>query len=725
MDDRPIADEIFSAEQRLHLQQLLTRQSLASQPASTSDDGPEIRNNFDSKHAGSLQDPGESLPKQWRLIAESVKLHQWQSDCLEKWLARGSGTVKVATGGGKTIFALVAAQALQNKKEADLRLAIIVPTIPLMHQWLDELKDTNIPASAIGLMGGGESLGESPNLRILICVINSARDRLPGLVRRLKWSSKLLLVVDECHRANATEARKIFKAFPQYTLGLSATPETDQGDEGIPSNEAYAASEVGQALGPIIFEFSLKESSAAGLLTPFEVWHVGLPLTAEESSEHARMSREISDLRKDLLIAHRRSRSRQGFIPWCQTKASKDGGQDAARFIGMANERKRLIYRAEARTDLALRILSAAMRENDRRAIVFHESIDEINQLFINALEAGIPAVLEHSKLPTSLRAGNIGAFRQGIARTIVSAKSLVEGFNVPSADLGIIAASSGSVRQRIQSLGRMLRKKSTGRTAVIFVLYVRDTEDEAIYQKADWETVIGAEKNRYFEWTPPAIDEVRDLQPELSDLLNEFREVGIPPRQYRPPCQEIEPKTLEIDSPYPAQATGVEMKVDHAGNLRLEDGTLAQVSKEIIDKILQLNRYKRAVRTPCGHLIVRTDAGQQRDETWIYLGNILLPEPEQSAEAIKLILRSVSGRRVIAKKTGRNEVFARGPDKAESRQAGEAQTALLDWVRQQEDREQQTVRELYWDGSSGYWLELGGTRILFSGEAAPLEFPA
>src|SRR5581483_9522781 len=101
---------------------------------------------------------------------------------------------------------------------------------------------------------------------------------------------------------------------------------------------------------------------------------------------------------------------------------------------------------------------------------------------FLQASGSGLPAVLEHSKLSDSLRAENIDAFRRGIARVIISAKSLVEGFNVPSADLGIIVASSGSVRQRIQSLGRMLRRKAGTRTARIIVLYIRDTEDEAIY---------------------------------------------------------------------------------------------------------------------------------------------------------------------------------------------------------------------------------------------------
>ncbi|WP_343425006.1 helicase-related protein [Candidatus Amarolinea dominans] len=194
---------------------------------------------------------------------------------------------------------------------------------------------------------------------------------------------------------------------------------------------------------------------------------------------------------------------------------------------------------------MALGILAESLADQDARAIVFHESIEAIENLFLQALQRKIPAVLEHSQLPDGLRAENIEAFREGVARVIISAKSLVEGFNVPSADLGIIAASSSSVRQRIQSLGRMLRRKPGDRSARVFVLYVRDTEDEAIYEKADWENVIGAERNQYFIWRPG----------DEGTRWPEGLEVSVSaPRTYRPPSWEVDVAGLAPQSPYPGQ---------------------------------------------------------------------------------------------------------------------------------------------------------------------------
>ena len=711
---------VFSKDQHLKLQQLLTRQALTEQSQFASSDAD---NDAENQSTASEHEAGETHSK-WKLISDEVQLHEWQDRCLAKWLDLGRGTVKVATGGGKTIFALAAAQKLQNTEEPDLRLTIVVPTIPLMHQWLDELSAANIPRDKIALMGGGESIPDDSNLKILICVLNSARDRLPALVKKFEWSQRLLLVVDECHRANASEARKIFDTDPKYTLGLSATPESETGDPSIPTDEAYAQSEVGRWLGPIIFEFSLKESLAAGLLTSFEVWHIGLSLSPEEGAQYSKLSREISDLRKDLQVAHRRSRSSQNFIAWCQTIASREGGGDASRFIGMANERKRLIYRASARSELTLRILSSAMQEEDRRAIVFHESVDDINNIFLAALDRGIPAVLENARLPAPLRTGNIDAFRRGVARTIISAKSLVEGFNVPSADLGIIAASSGSVRQRIQSLGRMLRKKSSGSTAIVFVLYVKDTEDEAIYQKADWEAVVGAERNRYFEWGLDASTET--TAEALNELIASFRDIGAPPRAYRPPCNDIDTNTLSIGSEYVAQTTGIELRVDQAGNLRTDDKAkvLVRTTQESVEKIIEANQYRRAVRTPCGHLICRTGSKNGPEDVWVYLGNVPPPEEIQEGEVEKLTLKSASGRRVISKKKGRNEIYARGPEKASSEDAGLTQKMLLQWVQQKEEEMSTSIRELYWDCDKAFWIEVNGEKIEFHEALAPLEFP-
>lgn len=698
----------FTDGDRLRLLQLQTRRAIADRGGQSGEVEPHP--------PGDQPAPGPDLER-WRLLPEGVTLYAWQNECLARWLPQGRGTVKVATGGGKTLFALAAAQALQNSKQPDLRLVIVVPTIPLMNQWHDELRAGSVPESAIGFMGAGRPLPPANTLRILVCVLNSAREKLPEFVASAGWGPRMLLIVDECHRSGADQARRIFDSRPRYTLGLSATPEQDGEDEAVPSDQAYGQSVIGQALGPIIFDFTLRMSLEAGLLTPFEVWHIALPLAPEEAVEHDRLGREISELRRGLQALHARSRSKQSFIAWCQTQARRGGASatQAKRFIGLANSRKDLLYRARSRTEVVLGLLAEAAADPESRAIVFHERIDEIERLFLLAEGGNLPVLLEHSQLPDSLRTENIEAFRRSVARTIISAKSLVEGFNVPSADLGVIAASSSSVRQRIQSLGRMLRRKEGGRTARIVVLYVGDTEDEAIYEKADWESVIGASHNRYFQWRPT----------EAAAWPDGLVEVGRPPRQYRPASSSVDASALKLGDPYPGQMSGLHLKVDQSGNLRTDDGTLIPAPNELVAEIAARNPYRRARRTPAGHLIVRVDSSEDDNADWRFLGVLGLPDSGDSPPATKFGIDSVSGRRVISEGIGHGSVrFALGPGQAASAEAGAARDALLEWIRGLERERGVKIKELFWDGAT-YWVEIKGERVFRPGVLAALEFKA
>jgi superfamily II DNA or RNA helicase len=148
----------FTDEDHLRLLQLMARRAMAERQHRAVQ-----RETSDVETAPSSEAPPENadIPSRWRLVPEGTSLYDWQRTALPLWLSEGRGTVKVATGGGKTLFALAAAQQLQNEREPDLCLVIVAPTIPLMFQWHDEIRHGNLPDSAIGLMGGGREGGRS------------------------------------------------------------------------------------------------------------------------------------------------------------------------------------------------------------------------------------------------------------------------------------------------------------------------------------------------------------------------------------------------------------------------------------------------------------------------------------------------------------------------------------------------------------------------------------
>ena len=363
-------------------------------------------------------------------------------------------------------------------------------------------------------------------------------------------------------------------------------------------------------------------------------------------------------------------------------------------------------------------ILTEAAQDQATRAIVFHESVDAIEAMFIEALDRHLPAVLEHSELSDSIRADNIEAFREGIARAIISARSLVEGFNVPSADLGVIAASSGSVRQRIQSLGRMLRRKPGGGTARIVVLYVADTEDEAIYEKADWAGVIGANANRYFRWNPDA-----DAGPWSAALT----ETGEPPRAYLPSSWDIDVAKVKRGAPYPGRSDGIDVRVDQQGNLRDATDRLLEAPRDLVEAILSINPLRRGRITPAGHLIARADGRASTGPDWRYLGRSDANPGPDHLPVVRLRVRHASGRRVIARidEGTRAERFAIGPETGGSPEGGQARDTLLAWIGDLASQRGHRIQEIGWDGHSGYWVELEGSRISYPGTLPPLEFTA
>jgi superfamily II DNA or RNA helicase len=430
-----------------------------------------------------------------------------------------------------------------------------------MSQWQEEIVSRSpLAAPMVGTLGGGSDDKFDGSIRILICVLNSAARKLPDMVRHLNTDHALLMIVDECHRAGASEMRRIFETPRQFTLGLSATPERDDSSEELDTeinhNEANTEKNEGileREIGPIFFEMSYAQAIEQGVLPTFSIEHYALSLTSPERQRYEALSQEISDLRQQL-----ETRSRRGLalIRWCRSAAgSKD--PRSRRLIGLIAERKQFLYRIGQRAKAVERILTDALTRDARsRVIIFHESIAEVMSIFARLRRLGYRAVAEHSEFSDRIRAQAISLFRLGTAQIIVSAKSLIEGFNVPSADIGIVVAASSSVRQRVQTLGRLLRRgeNEDAKRARLIVLFAENTVDDMIYEKADWNGFVGAERNEYFRW--PDVENMPPIR------------VADAPREYIPADFELDSELLKPGQNYPGKLDGDTFTVDTGGTV-------------------------------------------------------------------------------------------------------------------------------------------------------------
>jgi superfamily II DNA or RNA helicase len=611
MENRDSTRTAISDSQRLLLHQLRLLEWLDSQSK------PQALSDAESAAKAEI-DHAAPLPGKWS-FTQGVTLYKWQEECVEKWFAANyRGTVKVVTGGGKTLLALAIAERLQNTLDPDLRVAIVVPTVVLMHQWYDEiLEHGNLPARAIGRLGGGYSEEFGDDQRILITVLASAHKQLAGLVKKADLGSHLLLVADECHRSGAPEMSKVFETPRSGNLGLSATPERDE-DEATDTDTAYEGSLLGKELGPIIYEFTLAQALELGVVPPFSIYHYGLPLNPEERQVYERLSRAISDNQSDLRnYAPEGKSSGAGFFQWLHKTASKGGevGSLAARLMSDISRRQELIHSMAARGDAVESLLRREFSINpNTRAILFHESIAEVMRLFVRLHQAGFAAIAEHSLLPNSVREDGLNLFRRGTAKVIVSAKSLIEGFNVPAVDVGIIVASSSSVRQRVQSLGRMLRRhRGPGgeeKTSSIHILYAADTADESIYEKLDWDRTTGVERNLYFAW----------------DLATDPVSHEGPPRFALPGETEVDTTALAEGDEYLGRYEGAEYTSDSRGNIADGEGRYATATAELVAAIQRVKgsagRFRVTPRKQ--YVLVRVPRGNE----WTTLYVTQLREP-------------------------------------------------------------------------------------------------
>lgn len=552
------------------------------------------------------------------------QLTDWQQRAVDAWVAGDGdrpfhGTLEIFTGGGKTLLALTGI-ARASAEAPDLRVAVVVPTEALARQWIASLtRYTDLQRHEIGLLGAGrkDSLDDR---RVLVAVLNSASKYLPRMARP---HQPLMLIVDECHRAGAPSFSTVLDTPARFRLGLSATPEREDLDEnGEPL--VFDEQRVGQALGGVVYRFNLKDARRAGWLPDYEIHHHGLTLHPDERRDYESISRRIDDLGDQLRqmgIDTTRAmglRGRQG-----------DVGDLVRSYVGLTTRRKDLLYRARERTRVAAQIVTEAMAGRERRILLFHERVDQATELH-DQVQAALPdrrIALEHSRLPDRERADALAAFRSGEAPVLVSVKSLIEGIDVPEADVGVSVASSASVRQRIQALGRVLRRTfdddAAPKVAAMHVLYMADTVDELIYAKEDWSDLTGEGENHYWLWgLDPGARPEEQFAPPQSPRPTEEQE-----------WQRLGERAPEVPTKWLGVLSGQEYSVDTLGNVKNEWGS-SMANPQSVDRMVEEVRGRPGGRfrvTPEYRLVLVSHESDEGHEVMV-AGR--LAEPFRTAES-------------------------------------------------------------------------------------------
>ncbi|MDY6391979.1 MAG: DEAD/DEAH box helicase [Bacilli bacterium] len=405
------------------------------------------------------------------------ELYSWQKQAIEKWEKAGRhGIFKVATGGGKTICALHLAASMDE----NTRIKIVVPTVALAKQWKKDILSFGLAERVGEWHGDKHSAGD---MRFMIYVCDSARYALCShALRDMREGKSVFLICDECQHYGSKENQKIFhfigaKGFTKeryFSLGLSATPECANFDAVIKPN-----------LGDIIFDFDLAKAQESKVVIPFLLFQIEVYFSGKEIGSYLDLTDKISKLYATIRNTYVVLRTLDGddFFNAVNKKAEEDPLCEA--YVNAVLARNELVLRASNRVECAKELIDRL--PSSSRIIVFSERIEQAESIYRRLQEEKKVRVrLYHSELSPEAKKNALNDFRYGEARVLISCKALDEGLNVPDADVGIVLSCTHGDRQRIQRLGRILRKTPGKSPAKLYYLYVSSTSDPLVYLRGN-----------------------------------------------------------------------------------------------------------------------------------------------------------------------------------------------------------------------------------------------
>ncbi|HXH12059.1 MAG TPA: DEAD/DEAH box helicase family protein [Alphaproteobacteria bacterium] len=367
-----------------------------------------------------------------------------QQAALAAWLAAGrQGVVVLPTGAGKTYLAQLAMQATQQST------LIVVPTLDLLHQWYAHL-EAAFPDAPLGLLGGG-SHDRTP---LLVATYDSA-----AIYAEALGNQYALLICDECHHLPSAFARVIAEAsLAPYRLGLTATPERSDGTHA----------DLETLIGPQVYRTSVA-ALAGTVLAPHRVVRLTVRLSPSERARY------------DGLVA-----ARNRFLQQCGIRlGSVTGWQAFVRASGRSRAgRRAMLAHREARALAAgtagkLRVLADLLAQHyPARTLIFTEDTAMVYRISRAYL---IPAITHHT--PVKERHDLLQRFRTGEYPVLATSRVLNEGVDVPEASVAIVLSGTGSRREYVQRLGRILRRRE-GKVAVLYEVVAAATGEEQVSRR-------------------------------------------------------------------------------------------------------------------------------------------------------------------------------------------------------------------------------------------------
>lgn len=354
-----------------------------------------------------------------------------QRKALNKWWgAGGKGSIIAGTGFGKSRCGVLAMKHVLKEGGKGL---LLVPTTQLQDQFAEEFKKWE-----------AEHILE----RIDILCYQSAY--------KLSGNHYDIVVCDEIHLGISQEYRKFFiQNTYDKILCMTAT---------IPEDEEYR--NYLMQLAPIRYHISLDECVELGLVAPYEI--VCVPLELNEEDKVAYKKAQNKFVQAKYRIGDFDTFSAAKLI---LAKKMKGDGGAAKMFFNAIGERKKVVQHATVKLHEAKNVIS---KYPDDKVLVFSGT-----NKFTDDMAEHLGALSYHSGHTKKQREQTLDDFREGTNKVLCSTQALNQGFDVPDAGVGVITGLVSKSLPMIQRVGRLLRLSTPGKIGKIYILYIKDSQEE------------------------------------------------------------------------------------------------------------------------------------------------------------------------------------------------------------------------------------------------------
>jgi len=366
-----------------------------------------------------------------------------QSAALAAWKQQGRrGVVVLPTGSGKSYLAMLA--MLEVKRPT----LVAVPTIDLMQQWAGQLE--RCFGCRVGMLGGGSK----DICDITVTTYDSAVLMMEYIGDRFGF-----FVFDECHHLPGAVTRNAaLMSIAPFRLGLTATPE--RSDDG--------EAKLYELIGPLAYRIDIDQLEGK-VLAPYITREIELSLDPDEQEAYVQHRARYVNFVRRCGVSFQ---SADGWMQFLVACARQPGGREAFQSY-LAQKRIARGGRSKLR-----KLWELLLEHREERIIVFTAENDtayEIGNTFV------LPVITHQTK--AAERKEMLDKFRSGEYPALVTSNVLNEGVDVPEASVGVVISGSGSIREHVQRLGRILRA-SAGKQAVLYELVSRNTSEVAVSQR-------------------------------------------------------------------------------------------------------------------------------------------------------------------------------------------------------------------------------------------------